>query len=381
MGGEGHVRVAIAHDYLTQRGGAERVVLAMARAFPDAPIYTTLYDPHQTFPEFAGLDVRPSRLNKIRYFRRHHRAALPLLPRTVTSMTIDADIVIASSSGWAHGVRSTGQKLVYCYTPARWLHQQRRYLGDHSSRGTAIALKVLSPWLRRWDVRAAQTATDYVTVSSVVQDRVHSVYGLPSTVLPAPRPNTDTRPSEPMPAVEQWLGGADGGRSFELCVSRLLPYKNVDQVVAAYADEPRRRLVVVGSGPVKPALQAAAGGNVLFLEGITDGQLAWLYRKSRALISISYEDFGLTPLEAAAFGKPSIVLRWGGYVETMVENLTALFIEVPEAEHVRHALEQLDAREWDVERIVEHAARYHEDVFVEHLRELVKVQLGKRDRW
>jgi len=372
----GHVRVAIAHDYLTQRGGAERVVLAMAHAFPDAPIHTTLYDPEETFPEFAALDVRTSRLNKVRYLRRHHRAALPFLPGAVSSMTIDADVVLVSSSGWAHGVTSTGRKLVYCYTPARWLHQQRRYLGDHSSRGTAVALKLLSPWLRRWDYRAARTASDYVTVSSVVQDRVHSVYGLPSTVVPAPRPNTDMCPSEPMPSVESWLAG-DG---FELCVSRLLPYKNVDQIVAAYQGEPRRRLIVVGSGPQKQALRAASGDNVLFLEGVSDGQLAWLYRRSRALIAISYEDFGLTPLEAAAFGKPCIVLRWGGFVETMIENLTAVFIEVPEGEHVRRALEQLDARDWDADRIIEHAARYHEDVFVENIRDLVKAQLEKRDR-
>ena len=119
---------------------------------------------------------------------------------------------------------------------------------------------------------------------------------------------------------------------------------------------------------------------MLFLEGITDGQLAWLYRRAQALIAISYEDFGLTPLEAAAFGKPSIVLRWGGYVETMVENLTAVFVEAPEAAHVRQALEQLDAREWDTDRIVEHAARFHEDVFVENIRELVKGQLAKHDR-
>jgi glycosyltransferase involved in cell wall biosynthesis len=370
-----HARVAIAHDYLTQRGGAERVVLAMAHAFPDAPIYTTLYEPRETFPEYAQLDVRTSWLNKVRYLRRHHRAALPLLPWTVSSMTIDADVVLASSSGWAHGVTSTGEKLVYCYTPARWLHQQRRYLGDHPSRGTAVALKVLGPWLRRWDLRAAQSASAYVTISSVVQDRVHAGYGLPSTVLPAPRPDTDTCPSEPMPKVERWLDGAE----FELCVSRLLPYKNVDKVVDAYASEPRRRLVVVGSGPQKQGLRAAAGDNVLFLEGISDGELAWLYRQTRALISISYEDFGLTPLEAASFGKPCIVLRWGGYVETMVENLTAVFIEVPEAEHVRRALEQLDAREWDAERIIEHAARYHEDVFIENIRELVKPLLERHD--
>ena len=376
MSGDGHVRVAIAHDYLTQRGGAERVVLAMARAFPDAPIYTTLYNPQETFPEFADLDVRTSRLNKIRYLRHHHRAALPFLPSAVSSMTIDADVVLASSSGWAHGVMSTGEKLVYCYTPARWLHQQRRYLGDHPSRGTALALRMLSPWLRRWDFRAALTASDYVTVSSVVQDRVHSVYGLPSVVVPAPRPNTESCPSEPMAAVEHWLGGV----GYELVVSRLLPYKNVDQIVAAYASEPRRRLIVVGSGPEKKALRASAGDNVLFLEGITDGELAWLYRRTRGLIAISYEDFGLTPLEAASFGKPCIVLRWGGFVETMVENLTAVFVEVPEAEHVRRALEQLDAREWETDRIVEHAARFHEDVFVESIRELVKAQLEKTDR-
>ena len=371
-----HVRVAIAHDYLTQRGGAERVVLAMARAFPNAPIYTTLFDPPETFPEYADLDVRTSWLNRVRYLRRHHRAALPLLPWVVSSMTIDADVVLVSSSGWAHGMTSTGAKLVYCYSPPRWLHQQRRYLGDHPSRSAALALKVLSPWLRRWDLRAAHTASAYVTISSVVQDRVHSGYGLSSTVLPAPRPDTDTCPSEPMPHVERWLDG----EAFELCVSRLLPYKNVDQVVAAYAQEPQRRLIVVGRGPQKPALRAAASSNVLFLENITDGQLAWLYRRSQALIAISYEDFGLTPLEAAAFGKPSIVLRWGGFVETMVENLTAVFIEVPEAEHVRRALEQLDARDWDADRIIEHAARYHEDVFVEDIRELVKAQLDQLDR-
>jgi glycosyltransferase involved in cell wall biosynthesis len=369
-----HVRIAIAHDYLTQRGGAERVVLAMSRAFPDAPIYTTLYDPRETFPEYAHLDVRASWLNRVRYLRRHHRASLPLLPWVVSRTTIDADIVLASSSGWAHGVTSTGEKVVYCYSPARWLHQQRRYLGDHPSRSAAIALKVLGPWLRRWDLRAARSASAYVTISSVVQDRVHAGYGLTSTVLPAPRPSTDTVPSEPMPDVERWLDGAD----FELCVSRLLPYKNVDQVVEAYLQEPGRRLIVVGRGPQKKALVEAAGTNVLFLENISDGELAWLYRRSRALIAISYEDFGLTPLEAASFGKPCIVLRWGGYVETMVENVTAVFVEVPEAEHVRRGLQRLDAREWDPDRIIEHAARYHEDVFVQNLRELVKSRLDDR---
>jgi glycosyltransferase involved in cell wall biosynthesis len=366
------VKVAIAHDYLTQRGGAERVVLAMSRAFPDAPIHTTLYDPDETFPEYASLDVRPSWLNRIAFFRRNHRAALPLLPVAVSTTKIDADVVLVSSSGWAHGFRTPGQKIVYCYTPARWLHQSARYLGDHPSRAESFVLWLLGPWLRLWDARAARSAAEYVTVSSVVQDRVHAEYGLASTVVPAPWPNTVAHTPRPMSRVTEWLDGD----SFELCVSRLLPYKNVATVVEAYASEPRRKLIVVGRGPEEPALHRTAADNVMFVQNITDGELAWLYRLSTALIAISYEDFGLTPLEAASFGKPSIVLRWGGFLETQIENVTAVFIDRPTPEHLRDALQVVDDHTWDAERIMEHAERYSEEVFVEAIRDVVKRALG-----
>ena len=121
--GDDFPRVAIAHDYLTQLGGAEKVVLNMSRAFPDAPIYTMLYDPDTTFPEFQDLDVRVPAMNRIRQLRKHHRAALPILPMIARSVFVDADIVLTSSSGWAHGFRTNGRKLVYCHTPARWLYQ------------------------------------------------------------------------------------------------------------------------------------------------------------------------------------------------------------------------------------------------------------------
>ena len=365
-------QVAIAHDYLTQRGGAERVVLTLAKAFPDAPIYTTLYDPDETFAEFADLDVRTTWLNRLAFLRQHHRIALPLLPGAINRLTIDADVVLVSSSGWAHGVNTDGVKLVYCYTPARWLYQTHRYLGDHPTKSSELALKVLGPWLRRWDARAARSATDYLSTSIVVQDRIHTAYGLSSVVLPAPRPDTDTVESEPIPAVAEWLDG----RPYEVCVSRLLPYKNVDQVVAAYQDEPDRRLIVVGRGPQEPELREAAGDNVYFCQGITDGELAWLYRGCTALIAISYEDFGLTPLEAASFGKPCIVLRWGGFVETMVEGTTAVFVDVPDAAQVREALTRLDARPWDAAAIKAHAAKYDESVFIDAMRKVVGEHLS-----
>jgi glycosyltransferase involved in cell wall biosynthesis len=371
MARDTHMHVAIVHDYLTQRGGAERVLLSMAKAFPDAPIYTSLYHPIDTFPEFADLDVRPTWLNRIGPIRRHHRLALPLLPWVMSRLKIDASLVLVSSSGWAHGVQSTGSKLVYCYSPARWLYQRRRYLGDHQSFGTTLALRILGPWLRRWDLKSAQSADAYLTLSSLVQDRIYEAYGLASTLVPAPRPHTEEAVPTALPDVEAWLRG----RPFELCVSRLLPYKNVRAIVAAYSAEPNRRLIIVGRGPEKPHLQAAAGENVLFLEDLLDGELAWLYRRATALLAVSYEDFGLTPLEAAAFGKPSVLLRWGGYLETMVEDVTAVFVEAPEPEQIRSALGRLDAIEWDPERITEHAGRYHEDLFIERLRDMVKQQL------
>lgn len=371
--GQPRVRVAIAHDYLTQRGGAERVVLAMARAFPDAPIHTTLYNPDETFPEYADLDVRTSWLNRFAFFRRHHRAALPLLPFAARSLRIDADVVLVSSSGWAHGIRTPGRKLVYCYTPARWLHQSARYLGDHNGFWQSLVLGILRPWLLWWDRRAARSASAYVTISSLVQDRVQAAYGRDSVVLPAPWPDTRAHASVPIAEVEEWVAG----RPYELCVSRLLPYKNVRAIVGAYADEPERRLVVVGRGPEEPALRELAGENVLFLQNISDGELAGLYRGCTALIAISYEDFGLTPLEAASFGKPSVVLRWGGFLETQVEDVTAVFVDQPTPEAVREALARVDSRHWDEAAIRAHAERYGEDLFLEHLGKLVAEQASQ----
>jgi len=132
--------VAIVHDYLTQRGGAERVVLAMHRAFPAAPIYTSLYEPDLTFPEFRDLDVRPSYLNRSQTLRRQHRLAAPLLAHAFSKLQIKEDVVLCSSSGWAHGVHTTGTKLVYCYCPARWLYKSTSISARTGTRGITVLL-------------------------------------------------------------------------------------------------------------------------------------------------------------------------------------------------------------------------------------------------
>lgn len=362
------MNVAIVHDYLTQRGGAERVVLSMLKAFPNAPLYTSLYEPDGTFPAFRNADVRTLPVDRVRPLRRRHRLALPLLARTFSSLTVSADVVVCSSSGWAHGTKVRGRKIVYCHSPARWLYQTDRYLGD-SGGVTRVSLRVLRPYLVRWDKAAARTADRYLTNSTFVARQVARLYGIDPVVLAPPYavdPNGATRASEPIEP------------GYFLCVSRLLPYKNVDAVAAAFRGSAEKRLVVVGTGPEESRLRGLASENVRFLESVSDDELRWLYANCAGVVAASHEDYGLTPLEAAAFGKPAAVLRWGGFLDTVVDGMTGVFFDAPRPDAVRNAVDELSTRDWDAGAIQSHAQRYSEPRFVERLRELVAQEAARQ---
>jgi glycosyltransferase involved in cell wall biosynthesis len=359
--------VAIVHDYLTQRGGAERVVLSMAAAFRGAPIYTSLYEPNGTFPEFADVGVRTLSLNHLALLRRNHRMALPLLSQAFSRLEVSAEAVVCSSSGWSHGTQVDGRKIVYCHTPARWLYQPEHYLGDRRPIAR-LALDLLTPRLCEWDRAAARSADLYLCNSTVVQGRIRRAYGIEADLLPPPH-SIDTT------AARQEVEGLEPG--FVLCVSRLLPYKNVDAIVAAFAGLPGERLVVVGSGPEWVRLAALAGANVRLVGSISDEELRWLYANCAAVVAASREDYGLTPLEGAAFGKPSAVLRWGGFLDTVVDRKTGVFFDAPRPSLIRDALQELFDASWDDDAIRAQADRHSEQEFIERLRRIV---LGKPSR-
>lgn len=354
-------RVAIAHDYLTQQGGAERVVLAMHRAFPEAPIHTTLHDPEGTFPEFRDADIRVSPLNRVGPLRRNHRAALPLLPLAASRLHVDADVVVASSSGWAHGFPATGRKLVYCHAPARWLYQTERYLGGDPRRSPlGLALLALRGPLRAWDRRAAATGDAYLANSHVVRERIAEAYGITAEVLPPPFAVDASGEQEAVPEVADWEG-------FHLAVSRLLPYKNVHRIVEAFAGLPER-LVVVGAGPMLQELRGTAPANVAVVTRLTDAQMRWVYAHASALVTASHEDFGLTPLEAGAFGRPTLALRAGGFLDTIAEGVNGAFFEEPSVAAIREAVLANRGREWDAAAIRRHVDAFSPENFVERLR-------------
>ncbi|MDO5619723.1 glycosyltransferase, partial [Kocuria sp.] len=293
--------IVIAHDYLTQRGGAERVVLALHRMYPEAPIYTTLYDPQGTFPEFNDATIITSPLNKIGLFRKNHRLALPLLPLAAWMVKVPTDTAIVSSSGWAHGFRFTGKTVVYCHTPARWIYLLEEYLGSHWWREPqGVLATAMRPFLRAWDYRAMARREIYLGNSTVVTERIRRIYGRDDVGLVHPPHDVDTLGAiQPIPGIEEW---ADG-QGYYLVVSRLLPYKNVDAVIKA-AEMTGQRLLVVGRGPHETHLKAVAGPNVKFAQDLSEPQLRWAYAHATSLVAVSYEDFGITPLEASAWGKP-----------------------------------------------------------------------------
>ncbi|HWK92902.1 MAG TPA: glycosyltransferase [Luteimicrobium sp.] len=369
--------VALAHDYATQRGGAERVALVMADAFPGSPMYTTLYDPDGTFPEFSHVPLRVSPLNRVPALRHDHRLALPFLAPAVSfQRVVDADVLLASSSGWAHGYRGARRTVVYCYIPARWLYQRDRYLGGQDAGGglgtrlrsvaASSGLTVLTPALKRWDARAAHRADTYLVCSTVAQRAVREVYGFDAEVLappPAMMPGGPSRPTD---------GVAPG---FFLCVARLLPYKNVDVVIDAAQRLGKRDLVIVGDGPERARLEALAARSsdvrVHVLGRVDDDELRWLYGNAEALVAASYEDFGLSPLEAGAFGRPSVALRAGGFLDSVREGETGVFFDELDAGLLADALGAALEHPWDEQVQRDHAASFGTERFVRRLRDVV----------
>jgi len=333
----------------------------MIKAFPDAPLYTSLYDPGATFPEFASSPVVTLPLNRLGALRHNHRLALPLLAPAFSRLRIDADVVLCSSSGWAHGARTAGRKIVYCYTPARWLYDRDRYLGD-SAPIARPALSAIRPWLSRWDRKAAASGHRYLTLSRVVRDRLWSAYGIEAEVVPPPHTIQVDGPSMSMDGI---------GDGFLLCVARLLPYKNVGALVRAFHGLPSVRLVVVGDGPERRRLEAGAPPNVSFLGSTSDAVLRGLYAASAGIIAAGHEDYGLTPLEGLAFGKPAAVLRWGGYLDTVVDGETGVFFDSLDPDEIVQAVTRLLAEGWMDDRLRAQAEQFSEARFVDRLRVIV----------
>jgi len=363
-------RIALVHDHVVQRGGSERVLVSMLRAFPDAPVFTAFYWPDATYPELRDADIRSLAVDRVPGLRRHHRAAFPALPFLYSRQRIEADVVICSSSGWAQGVRTGGRKIVYFHALAQWLHTPMNHLSNGRA-SRRLLLGVPRRTLMRWDRRTVLSADRYLVAGPTMRDRVGDLYGVDAEVLPPP---AGVMPDGPATSI---AGVAPG---FFLSAARLMPYKNLDAVVAAFADLPDCRLVVAGVGPERRRLRASAPDNVTFVGNADDARLRWLYANCRALVCAGFESYGLTPVEGAAFGKPTVALREGGLADVVLEGSTGDFFDRPEPAAIAAAVRRVDGACYDpaaLERVTkEHAGAS----FTARLRHVVAEELDRARR-
>jgi len=353
--------VAFVQDHLVQRGGAERGLLSMLKAAPDARVLAAFYRPEACYPAFEELDIETLFLDKIPVLRRHHRLTLPILAPAISRWNVDADVVICGTSGWAQGVRTSGRKVLYFYALTRWLYEVEPYLKGKGVT-TRTATRALRPALERWDRRTVGSADRYITEGTVMRDRLRDIYGLDAEIIPLPHTLDISAPQREVPGVEP---------GFFLCAARLMSYKNVDATIEAFRLRPGDRLVVAGDGPEEQRLRAIAPANVTMMGVAQDDELRWLYQNCAAVISAAYEPFGLTPVEGAAFGRPSVVLRDGGFVDTVVDGETGLFFDLPQPALIAEALRRFHLEAYDEDRVRAHARLYDEQTFVDRIRAVI----------
>jgi glycosyltransferase involved in cell wall biosynthesis len=348
-----HPRVVLVHDYLTQFGGAERVLVALHDLFPAAPVHTSLVDYRELPAGLREWDIRECFPRLARRLPRFHRALLPLYGPAFRSIGIepdDADVVIADSSAWSHnvGVQTGIPLLCYCHSPARFLYEDTHYLAPAR---LPFGIRTLAPHLfkrLREDDRGAAARVDrFIANSKTVAERIRLAYGREATVIYPPVDVARFAGEGVEATPEPWY----------LVVSRLVPHKRIDLAVET-CTRFNIPLKVIGTGRSMTALQKVAGPSVEFLESCDDAAIADHLRRCRALILPGAEDFGLTAVEAQAAGRPVIAFGMGGALESVVAGETGLHFDRQTPEALHEAIEEFEARSWDPALARANAARF-----------------------
>jgi glycosyltransferase involved in cell wall biosynthesis len=344
-------RVALVHDFLLDVRGAERVFLELCSIWPEADIYTAVYNEHGTEGRFAGRRVHSSFLQRLRPSAQTFRTLLPLYPAAIESFDMSAyDLVVSSSSAWAHAVLCGEQTIhvSYCHNPFRYAWNERDpTLAQRRNPVTRAFLRDFFIRWRKWDRRAAQRTDRYIANSIITQSRINEYYGREANVV---YPPVDTERFSPGRVGDHYA-----------VVSELMPHKQINVAVGAF-NQLRLPLVVVGDGPAGRSLQKQAGPTIRFTGRVSDAEVADILRRARALIVTAVEEFGIAAVESQASGRPVLARRAGGAVETIVEGVTGGFWSGGPTELAKAVL-RFDDAAIDPRACVENARRFDRDSF------------------
>ena len=365
------MRVAIVHDWLNQRGGAEVVLEALVEMYPQAPIYTSMYWPQAMPQEYCSWDIHTSFMNRLPFVKRYHQPFLPLYPLAFEGFDFAGyDLVISNKSGFCHGIITSPDTLhiCYCLTPTRFLWDYPGYVQREGLRRLArLALPPFLNYLRVWDRAAADRADHFIAISRTVQRRIAKYYRRDSIVI---QPPVDTSRYAP----------SDSHDDYFLIVSRLIPYKRIDLAVRAF-NELGLPLLIIGDGRDRDSLRALARSNIEFLGHVPDKKINDYFARCRAFIFPGQEDFGIAPVEAQAAGRPVIAYAAGGALDTVREGVTGAFFYDHTPEALIEVIKAFDETSYDPAIIRRHAERFDKRVFKERLSAFIEEKVAEHREW
>jgi glycosyltransferase involved in cell wall biosynthesis len=343
----------LVHDFLVSVRGADRVFLEMCELWPDADVFTPVYDEEGTEGLFAGRNIHTSFLQRVRPTSRTFRALLPLYPAAIESFDLSGyDLVVSSSSAWAHAVLCEEETVhvCYCHNPFRYAWNERhRTLAERSDPISRALLRWLFRRWREWDWIAAQRVDRYITNSRTTQGRIRSYLG------------RDSRIVYPPVATERFRPGPVG--DYYLVLSELVSHKQIEVAVHAF-NRLGKTLVIAGDGPARRHLERMAGDNIRFAGRVSDAEAERLLSGCRALVVTGPEEFGIAAVEAQAAGRPVVARAAGGLLENVIDGVTGRLWEGG-SDQLAAAVSEFDTGEVDPQACVDNAQRFDSSVFRE----------------
>ena len=368
-------KIALVYDRVNKIGGAERVLETLFELFPEAPLYTSVYNP-STAKWAREIHVKPSFLQRFSWARENHEYFAWAMPSVVESFDFDQyDIVISVTSAEAKGLITKPGTLHLCYllTPTRYLWSHAHFYADHGVKGKRGFLKpFMIPMmsnLRMWDYYAAQRPDKIAAISEVVQDRVKKYYRREVDAIISP-------PVEPLPTPDQEY---ELPEEYYLIVSRLVPYKRIGLAIKA-CNQLKKRLVIVGEGSQLSELKNIAGETITFAGKVSQSKLSAYYRNCKALLFPGEEDFGIVCVEAQSVGKPVICYSAGGAAEIIQNHTTGVFFDQQEVKSIVEAIKsfetmhisakacQRNSQRFSVGRFKKSFSRFVEESWENHLK-------------
>lgn len=366
------MHVAIVHYWLVGMRGGEKVLEALCKIYPDADIYTHVYNPSAISAEISKHRIHTTFIDRLPFANRLYKKYLPLMPLALEQLDLSGyDLIISSESGPAKGIipTSPAPHICYCHSPMRYVWNMYNRYYNSSDLMTRLMMPPLAHYLRTWDVGTASRVDNFIANSATVAQRIKSYYRREAQVIHPPVDTTAFRPVR-----------ADEIEDYYLMAGELVGYKRPDLAVEAFS-RMKKKLIVIGGGEMLAQLRKSAGPTVTFMGPQPFEVLRHHYARCKALVFPGEEDFGIVPVEAMASGRPVVAYGRGGATETVVDGKTGLFFSTQTVEAIIEAIERADRADFNPADAVARASEYRTAVFIDKFTSLANQIVSPRQIW